>query len=152
MKSGKIIIDTGPLVAYLNLYDTYHENVLPVYKQFEAPFYTCEAVLTEVLFLLKHNTLIIDKIFPLIEKEILIIENFNRNDLNNISQKMKKYTNVPMSFADACLVRMSENNPSARIFTLDSDFKIYKKSNNRVIPVVIPGLVEKCFVKNNITR
>lgn len=37
---------------------------------------------------------------------------------------MDRYASVPMSFADACLVRMSALLPNATIFTTDSDFRI----------------------------
>ena len=52
--------------------------------------------------------------------------------------KEPKYANVPMSFADACLVRMTELYPNSAVLTLDSDFRIYRKNKNQVIPVIIP--------------
>ena len=51
---------------------------------------------------------------------------------------MRKYDDKPMSFADACLLRMSELFPDHRVFTLDSDFRFYRKSNRRVVPLLIP--------------
>jgi predicted nucleic acid-binding protein len=51
---------------------------------------------------------------------------------------MKKYEDVPMSLADACLVRMTELNENSQIFTLDSDFHIYRKNRNKKIPLIIP--------------
>jgi predicted nucleic acid-binding protein len=55
-----------------------------------------------------------------------------------VARLMAKYADVPMSLADACLVRMSESNPRARILTLDSDFRVYRRSNRQVVPVVMP--------------
>ncbi len=51
---------------------------------------------------------------------------------------MKRYENVPMSLADACLVRMSELIPGSVILTLDSDFRIYRKNRNEAIDLIIP--------------
>jgi predicted nucleic acid-binding protein len=51
---------------------------------------------------------------------------------------MRRYRNRPMSLADACLVRLSEIHAEARVFTLDSDFRIYRRHGNRVIPVLMP--------------
>ena len=45
---------------------------------------------------------------------------------------------VPMSLADACLVRMSELNSKAKVLTLDSDFKIYRRNKRQVIPTLFP--------------
>ena len=50
---------------------------------------------------------------------------------------MKRYENVPMSLADACLVRMSELIPGSVILTLDSDFRIYRKNRNEAIDLII---------------
>jgi len=52
---------------------------------------------------------------------------------------LSRYQSVPMSLADACLVRMSELNPQSSILTLDSDFQIYRKHREQVIPIVIPN-------------
>ena len=51
---------------------------------------------------------------------------------------MNKYKNIPMSLADACLVRMSELITGSTIFTLDGDFKIYRKNQRKVVPVILP--------------
>ena len=53
---------------------------------------------------------------------------------------MVKYANVPMSFADACLVRISELYANSAVLTLDSDFRIYRKHGNQVIPVIMPEI------------
>ena len=49
---------------------------------------------------------------------------------------MSRYESVPMSFADACLVRMTEQIPNSAVMTLDSDFKIYRKHRNEAIAVI----------------
>ncbi len=43
-----------------------------------------------------------------------------------------------MSVADATLVRLSELHRDCRVFTLDDDFRIYRRHGNKVIPVLIP--------------
>ena len=52
---------------------------------------------------------------------------------------MHRYRNRPMSLADACLVRLSEIRRAAEVFTLDSDFQIYRRHGNKVIQVLMPG-------------
>jgi len=51
---------------------------------------------------------------------------------------MARYQSVPMSFADACLVRMSELWPKTPVFTLDSDFRIYRRNKRQSIPLIAP--------------
>ena len=51
---------------------------------------------------------------------------------------MERYQSVPMSLADACLVRMTEIYPNSILLTLDSDFQIYRKNKNEIILLIIP--------------
>jgi predicted nucleic acid-binding protein len=43
-----------------------------------------------------------------------------------------------MSLADACLVRMAELQPGAKVLTLDADFSVYRSQGRRVIPTIVP--------------
>ena len=52
---------------------------------------------------------------------------------------MRRYRNVPMSLADATLVRLSELHRDCRVFTLDADFRIYRRHRNKAIPVLLPA-------------
>ncbi len=59
------------------------------------------------------------------------------DEVASVKSLMKKYENVPMSFADACLVRMSEQIENAVVFTTDSDFHIYRKNGKQKIELII---------------
>ena len=48
------------------------------------------------------------------------------------------YSDLPASFADACLVRMAEVHDDARVFTVDSDVRVYQKHGRAPIPVLMP--------------
>ena len=56
-----------------------------------------------------------------------------------IGELLARYQSVPMSVADACLVRMSELYSESALLTLDSDFLIYRKNRNQTIPVIVPN-------------
>ena len=58
---------------------------------------------------------------------------------SRLRELMRRYRNVPMSFADSTLVRMSERHRDSRIWTLDSGFLIYRRHGNKTIPVLMPG-------------
>ena len=53
--------------------------------------------------------------------------------------KVDRYRNVPMSLADACLVRLSELHPPAKVWTTDSDFTIYRRHRRALSPLIMPG-------------
>ena len=51
---------------------------------------------------------------------------------------VKRYVNVPMSLADACLVRLAELYPQSSVLTMDGDFSVYRKNGRQVISVLGP--------------
>lgn len=55
-----------------------------------------------------------------------------------MSRLLAKYADVPMSLADACLVRMSELHEESAVFTIDRDFRIYRRRSRSLIPTISP--------------
>jgi predicted nucleic acid-binding protein len=103
------------------------------------PLLTCEPVLTEAAFLLKREGRDTDALFALLERGVIRIALAVEEEQADLRALMRRYRNRPMSLADACLVRLSEIHTTAEVFTLDSDFRIYRRHGNRVIPVRMPG-------------
>ncbi|UXE63310.1 MAG: PIN domain-containing protein [Woronichinia naegeliana WA131] len=131
-----IVIDTGVLVAYLNRREQWHDWAKIQLAQIQSPLLTCEAVIVETCFLLKNCYGAKDLIFALIKSGNLVIIFSLEKEISQIEFLMKRYENVPMSLADACLVRMSELILGSCILTLDSDFQIYRKNNDQVIDLI----------------
>ena len=134
----RIIIDTGPIVAYLRQNDSYHEWASEVTHSLKPPFHTCEPVLTESCFLLERGGGNADSLLELIERGLIVVTFKVSENVTRIRKLMTKYSNVPMSLADACLVVMSEDTENGCVFTLDSDFRIYRCRGRKVIPVLMP--------------
>ncbi len=137
MKKGPALIDTGPLVSFL-AGGSHHAWTCEQFKLFRPPLLTCEPVLTEAAFLLKREGKEADALFALLERGVVKISLTLQEELADIRALMHRYRNRPMSLADASLVRMSELHATGEIFTLDSDFRIYRRHGNKVIPVLIP--------------
>jgi uncharacterized protein len=69
----------------------------------------------------------------------IIVPEFSFHDqLTETIRLISRYQDTPMSFADACLVRMAELRDEAIILTTDTDFRIYRKKGRQVIPLLIP--------------
>jgi predicted nucleic acid-binding protein len=133
-----VIIDTGPLVVFLAA-GLRHENwVRDQWKRLRPPFLTCEAVLAEASFLLKREGAETDPLFILLERGVIRIAMQIEEEQSDLRALMRRYRDRPMSLADACLVRLAELHPAAEVFTLDSDFQIYRKHGNKVIPTLSP--------------
>ncbi|OQW91630.1 MAG: hypothetical protein BWK78_04055 [Thiotrichaceae bacterium IS1] len=134
------IMDTGPLVAALSEADKYHTWVIQPLATFQPPLLTSEAVLSETCFLLwkRRATLPIAVLFCWLNQGTIALPFHLHSETAVIGQWMKNYANVPMSLADAGLVRMSEQYPNQVILTLDGDFHIYRKPGRQIIPVIMP--------------
>jgi len=131
-------LDTGPLVAYLTERDAYHDWAIDTFAGLDPPAITCEPVLTEAAFLVVRNgqpaTLVLDYA---LESEMRIGLQLER-EMQIISDLMRRYANVPMSLADACLVRLAEMT-DLPICTLDRDFAIYRTGRPRALNLIIPS-------------
>ncbi|MCH7612875.1 MAG: type II toxin-antitoxin system VapC family toxin [Candidatus Marinimicrobia bacterium] len=138
MENKKVIIDSGPLVAFLNKSDQYHLWAKNQFSQLKPPFYTCESVLSELLFLMQYIKNGTAKIIALLDRDLIKIQFHLDDEINAVNYLLKKYSNVPMSLADSCLVRMCEQISNSVICTLDSDFRTYRKERRNIIPLIIP--------------
>ena len=138
MKKVQALIDTGPLVSFLGAGLTHHSWACDHWKLFRPPMLTCEPVLTEAAFLLNREGHGADALFALLERGVIRIALNVQEELADLRVLMHRYRNRPMSLADACLVRLSELHSNGEVFTLDSDFRIYRRHGNKVIPVLMP--------------
>lgn len=135
----KIILDTGPLVAFLDQSDHYNYRVGKVFSGLKPPLYTCEAVISETVFLLQRGNINPDLMFEMVKTGDLIIKPVlnNASAIVQIRKLIQNYQNLPASFADASLVYMYEKYKNAALFTLDRDFTIYRTSNGALINSLI---------------
>ena len=133
-----VIADTGPLVAMLDRDDQDHEWAVREGRRLPPRMISCEAVLSEVHFLTRQISGAKDRIETWLAEGLLELPFSVREHHSMVYHLMGRYENVPMSFADACLVRMSELWPKAPVFTLDSDFRIYRRNKRQALPLICP--------------
>jgi uncharacterized protein len=136
----RVLVDSGPLVALLDRRDSHHAWVQRELANLQDPLLTCEAVLSEVFFLLSRirgGTSLL--IAVLRDGLVTINSSFSYSkESAAILGHLERYTNVPMSFADACLVRMCEIEEDRIIFTTDRDFLTYRKHRRQPIALISP--------------
>ena len=134
----QVILDTGPLVAFINGRDRYHQWSVSQWAQIEPPLMTCEAVLSESCFLLRDTGKGSLTVLELLKRGVLSLPFRIDDSFDQIKWLLQKYSDIPMALADACLVRMSELYINSQVLTLDNDFKIYRKNKRQVIPLLTP--------------
>lgn len=135
----EIILDTGPLIAFLNPRDRYHRWAREQWSRTSPPFLTCEAVVAEACFLARR---LADgaqgAVISLVVRGVLDVSFRLGDEAGAVQRTMEKYRDLPMSLADACIVRMSQQHPGSVVLTLDGDFRIYRRSGRRPVPVRMP--------------
>ena len=130
-----VIADTSAIVGFLSETDQWSTIAYPCFEELPKPLLTCEAVITEGCFLMQGSLNGESQVLNLIATDMLRIDFSIAVQVERITSLMQKYKTVPMSLADACLVRMSElfDYP---VFTFDGDFRIYRRHGRQTIPLI----------------
>ena len=133
-----VLMDTGPLVAFVNRKDALHGWAKAMFGEIEAPMLTCEPVLTEVCHLLRNVPDGAETAMAFVSRGVIQAPFHLEDHTQSVRELLKKYASVPMSLADACLVRMSELYEGSAVFTIDRDFRIYRRHTRKAIPCFMP--------------
>ena len=133
------IVDTGPLVAFLDRGERHHAWATERVRELQAPLLVCEPVLAEAMFLLSRMPKAQDALFGLLENGALRIAFHFEEHVAPLRALHRKYRDRPMSLADACIVRMAELFEEHAVFTLDSDFSVYRKLAREPLELIHPS-------------
>jgi uncharacterized protein len=134
--AANVLVDASFLVALINRRDRNHAWAAAQALTFQRPWKTCEPALSEALYNLGPAGS--PRLIELLSRRA-VISAFQINEhLDDIIALLKKYADLPISLADACLVRMSEVFSDPMLLTTDSDFRIYRRLGRQVVPCVLP--------------
>ena len=134
--AGSVLVDAGFIVALLSRRDTHHQWAVAQAPELAPPWITCEAVLSEAFHLLGARGA--PALRTLLRRRSLRVAFDLAEHVEPVLRLMQKYADVPMSLADACLVRMTEALADPVILTTDADFRIYRRHSRHVVPCVTP--------------
>jgi predicted nucleic acid-binding protein len=134
--AGSVLVDAGFLIALLSRRDRHHAWAAAQSPGLSLPWKTCEAVLSEAFHLLGARGR--PGLATLLRRGAVVSAFDLACELDRVLNLMQKYAQVPMSLADACLVRMSETLTDPVILTTDTDFRIYRRHSRHVVPSVTP--------------
>jgi predicted nucleic acid-binding protein len=132
-----VLVDAGFLVALLSRRDFHNQWAVRQAPGHARPWRTCEAVLSEAFHLLGVRGA--PGLSELLRRRAVIATFDLDNDVESVLKLLHKYADVPMSLADACLVRMTETLPDPVILTTDSDFRIYRRHSRHMVPCMMPS-------------
>jgi len=133
-----VLLDTGPWVAFLNRRDQYHAWVTAQFARLRPPLLTCEAVVSETCFLVRALHGGPEAVLAFLERGVAQVPFRLQDEHIAIKALLARYADVPISLADACLVRMSEQYPNSVVLTCDSDVRRYRRHRRQRIPIIMP--------------
>ena len=133
------IVDTGPIVAYLDSGDPAHTNVAARWDVFRGQLATSSAVITEAMYFVSEDASGPRHLADLVAASGMEVYDLSRPpELHEAVSLMEKYSDTPMDFADATLVLLSEALQVPDVFTLDRrGFSTYRTRKRRAFRLVL---------------
>ena len=126
------LTDTGALVALLDKDDDRHAACVEAASQLPPqPMLTTMPCFTEAIYLLgavgvwRYQ----QQLWKLRESGRLVLHELTDAEINRMAEAMEKYQDTPMDLADASLVAVAESRAMKRVFTIDSDFHIFRMAD-----------------------
>jgi predicted nucleic acid-binding protein len=131
----KTIADTGLFVALLNRRDRFHGWATGLLPQLEAPFLTCESVLSETAFHVRSSEIALS----LVHEGLAVVSLDLAKEWQHLFRLARRYADQEPDLADLCLVRLSEQNPDHVVVTIDAaHFRVYRRNKREAIPLLSP--------------
>ena len=135
-----MLVDTGPLVAILSQSDQYHGICTEQSRQLGCPLLTCWPVLTEAVWLLRQRLDNVQRLFDLLENDLVQCLELDPAAAGWIASFFARYGDREPQLADAALMYLAERERITTIFTIDRrDFLVYRFSDKRQ-PALLPPL------------
>ncbi|WP_367874195.1 type II toxin-antitoxin system VapC family toxin [Luteolibacter sp. Populi] len=136
MGKQSVIVDASFLVALWRKKDGNHEWAIREARLHPPPWIICESALSEADHLLSPEGCA--SLRTACRRGAIAVVGIEDKGFVPVLDLLEKYSDVPMSIADACLVRLTETLANALLLTTDSDFKVYRRHGRKVIPLRIP--------------
>lgn len=135
---AEFIVDTGPLVGWINSRDQWHSWSLAIMDALSPPLLTCESVIAEASWQLSPSREAVDRLYDLVDAGALRIIDLLPEHMPNVRALSAKYPQ--MDFCDAAVVRLAEMFPQATVITTDAaHFTVYRRFRNKPLALLIPN-------------
>jgi len=134
-----ILTDTGPLVALINRKDSNHAVCVDAMGHLPAdPLVTTWPCFTEAMHLLHREGGFAAQtaLWTLVRDERLVLHTSIPGEADRMRELMNQYRDTPMDLADASIVAAAEQFNVRRLFSLDSDFRVYRLADGSTLDIV----------------
>lgn len=133
----KILIDSGPMIALFDSSDKYHVKTVEFIKNNKFQLITTIASITETLHLLDFNRNAQIDFLEWASRGAVEIQNIENPDFQRLKELTEKYRDLPMDFADSCLVLLAEKLGLNTIATIDRDSSIYRIQGRKKFKTIL---------------
>lgn len=129
------LVDAGPLIALINRDDADHALCLRTLATLTVPLLTSWTAFGEAMHVVgelgkytgpEGKWLAQRALWGLVDTEAVTVAEPSTHLMQRMKALMEQYKDTPMDLGDASLVALAEERGIRRIFTLDSDFRIYR--------------------------
>lgn len=122
------LTDAGPLIALIDAGEPDHDRCRAVLSEVQLPLVTTWPAFTEAMYLLGRagGWPGQQALWRLVLRDDLELAPASPEATRRAARLMERYADRPMDLADATLVALAEERGLKRIFTLDSDFHVYR--------------------------
>ncbi len=131
------LLDTGVIVALLDRSERHHARCVTVIEGLERPLVTCEAVIAESCYLLRGLPGAAETVLENVERGVFQIAFQLSRSAIPVQSIMRKYRDLPVGFADACLIQLADELNTGDILTLDRDFESYRWRRTRPFRLLV---------------
>jgi len=131
------LLDSGVIVGLLDRSEAHHTRCVKALEGLEGPLVTCEAVIAESCYLLRELPGAVEAVLENVERGIFQIPFQLSRSATPVRTLMRKYRDLPVDLADACLVQLADELNTGDILTLDRDFESYRWRRTRPFHLLV---------------
>jgi len=133
-----VLLDTGVIVALLDRSEQYHAACVEAVADNGAPLVTCEAVIAEACYLLRHMKGANEAVLEKMASGVFQIGFRLSEEPSSLKPILAKYSDREIGLADACLIQMADEFETGAILTLDKEFRVYRWGRNKSFELRVP--------------
>jgi hypothetical protein len=133
----RVLIDTGPIVAFLSQADQHHQRCVAEFAGLRPPLFTCWPVVTETQWLLREDQAAVSGLFRAFRAGLLALLPVDQTAMPWLDDFLRRYRKLKPDLADATLVHLAEREGITTVFTLDQrDFSVYRYAKTRRLKII----------------
>ena len=135
----RCLIDTGPLIAFFDRGESEHDRVVSWLRGYHGELITTGAVVTEAFHFLGEDPAAVDALTEFLQQPgMRLLDCFTPSALLRAARAMRKFSSVPMDFADASLIWAAEESRTDDVLTLDvRGFRTFRHGRNRAFRLML---------------